>query len=190
MTKHIKKHIKLLLLAIATGFAITGLAIGGTGLAVAQQSTGSRIFYLDWREFSGDHPLDPIVQSLTDPLKVEFFKFYEGLMRLPGFRYKPYDLNGDGRNEIVVIVNEDDSEWGMLCEKDEPRNCPVMILSYSSQDGKYKNLGVFRSSQLLTVVMKEKGQYADFVSPVNVKGKQVNVTFSMNPKTGQYERRK
>lgn len=162
----------------------------GFGPAAQAQSQPSKVTYLDFKSFIGDHPLDPIVQSLNEPLKTEFFKFYDGLMRLPGFRYKPFDLNGDGQNELIVIVNEDDSEWGMLCEKNEPRNCPVMVLSYAPRDTKYKKLGVFRSSQLLTIVGKAPGQYADIVTPVNVLGQQTTATFSMNPKTGQYERKR
>lgn len=140
---------------------------------------------ISYRSFRADRPIDPISIGLYDKLKTVFPSFYEGAGRPPGLRYTLYDLNGDGKNEIILTIMEDDEEWEIFCSKDDKLSCPVLIYSTGANNIPDKLIGFFRSRQDLIIGRKGSG-YADILTTGMLNGGLRTYVYSMDPKTGQY----
>lgn len=121
---------------------------------------GERFVYFPHQVFILWDPRDDLASKINAKLEKHFTKFFEGYDRAPDFFYALYDLNNDGRAEVIVRISEAHEDWNEVCEKNDTSNCPTLI--YSVEKGGEDPLtliGEFNSNRNILVMKNALGKY-------------------------------
>ncbi len=147
---------------------------------------GENFQAVSYRMLKPENPFLPQSIAITETLKSVFAEFYQIEGRVPAYEYLEYDLNNDGKKEIIVTTAEDE-EGTNICDLKNSRLCPVLIYA-PFQIGKPLQLLVkFLSFQNIVFARTASPGYADIITHTSDTLAVRTAVYSINSQTGRYE---